>query len=110
MSGRIELSRVRCSRLRGVGTQSRRRRASFAVVALALATTACSIHPTVYECTFIIIIYLPALTHYVGVLFICFNVDHRLLWGGVTASDVADSLQFYTTFYNAPLAIKVRPL
>ena len=43
-----------------------------------------------------------------GVLFICFNVDHRTLWGTLTDEAVADATQFYTTFYNAPKAIKVR--
>jgi hypothetical protein len=46
----------------------------------------------------------------VGVLFICFNVDHRILWGsaGLTDEVVVDGFQFYATFYNAPPAIKVR--
>lgn len=41
-------------------------------------------------------------------LFICFNIDHVLLWGTLTDEVVADGFQFYTTFYNAPPAIKVR--
>ncbi|KAG6819972.1 hypothetical protein H0H93_006875 [Arthromyces matolae] len=40
------------------------------------------------------------------VLFICFNVDHRLLWGEVTKDAIDDGFQFYTTFFNAPPAIK----
>lgn len=43
-----------------------------------------------------------------GVLFICFNVDHRLLWGEVSEDVITDGFQFYTTFFNAPPAIKVR--
>jgi len=42
-----------------------------------------------------------------GVLFICFNVDHRMLWGEVSEDVIADGFQFYTTFFNAPPAIKV---
>lgn len=42
-----------------------------------------------------------------GVFFICFNVDHRILWGQLTEDVVADGFQFYTTFFNAPPAIKV---
>ncbi len=49
--------------------------------------------------------------NYSGVLFICFNVDQRVLWSGATedvAKDVVkDGFQFYTTFFNAPPAIKV---
>ncbi|KAG6868789.1 hypothetical protein C0993_010419 [Termitomyces sp. T159_Od127] len=41
-----------------------------------------------------------------GVLFICFNVDHRILWGQMTKDAVDDGFQFYTTFFNAPPAIK----
>ena len=42
-----------------------------------------------------------------GVFFICFNVDHRILWGEMTEDVVTDGFQFYTTFFNAPPAIKV---
>lgn len=45
---------------------------------------------------------------FLGVLFICFNIDYRVLWGGLTADTVEDGFQFYTTFFNAPPAIKVR--
>ncbi|KAL0573818.1 Protein csh3 [Marasmius crinis-equi] len=41
-----------------------------------------------------------------GILFICFNVDFRLLWGEVSSEDIKDGIQFYTTFYNSPPAIK----
>ncbi|KAJ7126611.1 Shr3 amino acid permease chaperone [Mycena crocata] len=43
---------------------------------------------------------------FLGVLFICFNIDHRVLWGGLDESTVQDGFQFYTTFFNAPPAIK----
>ncbi|KAJ7695151.1 Shr3 amino acid permease chaperone [Mycena rosella] len=43
---------------------------------------------------------------FLGVLFICFNVDHRVLWGGLTEDTIEDGFQFYTTFFNAPPAIK----
>jgi len=43
---------------------------------------------------------------FLGVLFICFNIDHRVIWGGVTEETVEDGFQFYTTFFNAPPAIK----
>ncbi|KAJ7918689.1 Shr3 amino acid permease chaperone [Mycena leptocephala] len=43
---------------------------------------------------------------FLGVLFICFNIDYRVLWGGLTADTVEDGFQFYTTFFNAPPAIK----
>jgi len=43
---------------------------------------------------------------FLGVLFICFNIDHRVLWGGLTDDTVEDGFQFYTTFFNAPPAIK----
>lgn len=47
---------------------------------------------------------------FTGVLFICFNVDYRVLFLPVTDETVADAFQFYTMFYNAPPAIKVRIL
>jgi hypothetical protein len=44
-----------------------------------------------------------------GVLFIAFNVDRRILYtnGTPNESDYADAVNFYKTFYEAPLAIKV---
>ena len=42
-----------------------------------------------------------------GVLFICFNIDHKLLFQTLTDKSIGDGFQFYTTFYNAPLAVKV---
>ena len=43
-----------------------------------------------------------------GVLFICLNVDHRILYGELTEDVIQDGIQFYTTFFNAPPAIKVK--
>ena len=43
-----------------------------------------------------------------GVLFICFNVDYRVLHTQLTDEVVGDAFQFYATFFNAPPAIKVR--
>ncbi|KAF7309595.1 hypothetical protein MIND_00330500 [Mycena indigotica] len=43
---------------------------------------------------------------FLGVLFICFSVDYRVLWGGLTEETIQDGFQFYTTFFNAPPAIK----
>ncbi|PPQ94630.1 hypothetical protein CVT25_009361 [Psilocybe cyanescens] len=37
---------------------------------------------------------------------VSFFLDHRLLWGELTEEVVADGFQFYTTFFNAPPAIK----
>lgn len=42
-----------------------------------------------------------------GVLFICMNVDYRLLWS-LDDQAVKDGFVFYTTFYHAPPAIRVR--
>ncbi|KXN89379.1 Secretory component protein SHR3 [Leucoagaricus sp. SymC.cos] len=51
---------------------------------------------------------LAPVSFFLGVQFICFNVDHRILWGsgGLTDEVVADGFQFYATFFNAPPAIK----
>ncbi|KAF8972614.1 Shr3 amino acid permease chaperone [Flammula alnicola] len=49
---------------------------------------------------------LAPVSFFLGVLFICFNVDHRLLWGEITEDVITDGFQFYTTFFNAPPAIK----
>jgi len=51
-------------------------------------------------------IVLGSVSFFLGVLFICFNVDHKLLWGELTEETVQDGMQFYTTFYGAPPAIK----
>ncbi|EAU90130.1 hypothetical protein CC1G_05668 [Coprinopsis cinerea okayama7 len=49
---------------------------------------------------------LAPVSFFLGVLFICFNIDHRLLWGEVTEKVVEDGFHFYRTFFNAPPAIK----
>jgi hypothetical protein len=50
---------------------------------------------------------LHLLTSNPGVLFICFNVDHRVLYTELSEEVINDGFQFYTTFFNAPPAIKV---
>ena len=42
-----------------------------------------------------------------GILFVCFTVDHKLLFGALTEQAVEDGFFFYTTFYNSPPVIKV---
>ncbi|KAF8633255.1 hypothetical protein AX15_001447 [Amanita polypyramis BW_CC] len=49
---------------------------------------------------------LVPVSFFLGVLFICFNVDHRLLWTKLTEESVNDGFQFYTTFFSSPPAIK----
>ncbi|KAF9256206.1 hypothetical protein L218DRAFT_936937 [Marasmius fiardii PR-910] len=49
---------------------------------------------------------LAPVSFFLGILFICFNVDWRLLWGDLSSKDVEDGYQFYTIFYNSPPAIK----
>ncbi|KAF8801266.1 hypothetical protein BYT27DRAFT_7115308 [Phlegmacium glaucopus] len=49
---------------------------------------------------------LAPVSFFLGVLFICSAVDYRLLWGKVTDEVINDGFQFYTTFFNAPPAIK----
>jgi len=51
---------------------------------------------------------LAAVSFFLGVLFIAFNVDRRILYSGSvpTEEDYVDAFKFYTTFYEAPLAIK----
>ncbi|KAI5121515.1 hypothetical protein M0805_006552 [Coniferiporia weirii] len=41
-----------------------------------------------------------------GTLFVCFSVDHKLLFGEVLEKSVEDGFFFYTTFYNSPPVIK----
>ncbi|KAJ6485962.1 Shr3 amino acid permease chaperone [Mycena sanguinolenta] len=43
---------------------------------------------------------------FLGVLFMCLNIDHRVLWVGLTEDTIQDGIQFYETFFNAPPAIK----
>jgi hypothetical protein len=42
------------------------------------------------------------------VLLACFSVDYRVLFEPLTEEIVQDGFQYYKTFYNAPLGIKVR--
>ncbi|KAH9852091.1 Shr3 amino acid permease chaperone [Lenzites betulinus] len=49
---------------------------------------------------------LSSVSFFLGVLFICLNVDYRLLFTPLTDGIVNDGLEFYTTFYNSPPAIK----
>ncbi|CAL1714864.1 unnamed protein product [Somion occarium] len=41
-----------------------------------------------------------------GILFICFTVDYRILFIPLTDEAVRDGFEFYTTFFNSPPAIK----
>ncbi|KAH8093736.1 Shr3 amino acid permease chaperone [Cristinia sonorae] len=43
---------------------------------------------------------------FLGVLFVCLTVDYRVLFSPLTEETVRDGLEFYTTFYHAPPAIK----
>ncbi|KAI0788831.1 Shr3 amino acid permease chaperone [Abortiporus biennis] len=43
---------------------------------------------------------------FLGVLFICMNVDSRILFMPFTEDAARDGLEFYTTFFNSPPAIK----
>ncbi|KAF8513488.1 Shr3 amino acid permease chaperone [Gautieria morchelliformis] len=49
---------------------------------------------------------LSSVSFFLGVLFICFNIDRTLLFQTLTDKSIADAFQFYTTFYDAPLAVK----
>ncbi|OJT09653.1 hypothetical protein TRAPUB_13906 [Trametes pubescens] len=49
---------------------------------------------------------LTSVSFFLGVLFICLNVDYRILFTPLTESVVRDGLEFYTMFYNSPPAIK----
>jgi hypothetical protein len=42
------------------------------------------------------------------VLLACFTIDYRVLFEPLTEEIVQDGFQYYKTFYNAPLGIKVR--
>jgi hypothetical protein len=48
------------------------------------------------------------LARHAGVLLACFTVDYRVLFEPLTEEIVQDGFQYYKTFYNAPLGIKVR--
>ncbi|KAG8804292.1 hypothetical protein FRC16_010621 [Serendipita sp. 398] len=45
-----------------------------------------------------------------GVLFISFNADYRVLYQPMTDKTIDDAVQFYTTFHNAPKAVLVRQI
>ncbi|CAE6435615.1 unnamed protein product [Rhizoctonia solani] len=50
---------------------------------------------------------LSSVSFFLGILFICFNVDHKVLYTApLTDKIVDDGFEFYTTFYNAPGAVK----
>ncbi|THV08243.1 hypothetical protein K435DRAFT_958844 [Dendrothele bispora CBS 962.96] len=49
---------------------------------------------------------LAPVSFFLGILFICFNIDHRLLWKDLTDEVTEDGIQFYSIFYNSPPAIK----
>lgn len=44
---------------------------------------------------------------FVGVLCMCFTIDHRILHLTITPEATQDATHFYTLFYNAPPGIKV---
>lgn len=44
---------------------------------------------------------------FTGILFVCFNIDHRILWLKLSDENVQAAYEFYETFYNAPPAVKV---
>ncbi|KAF8605863.1 Shr3 amino acid permease chaperone [Ceratobasidium sp. AG-I] len=50
---------------------------------------------------------LSSVSFFLGILFICFNVDHKVLYAApLTDKIVDDGFEFYTTFFNAPGAVK----
>lgn len=49
---------------------------------------------------------LAPVSFFLGFQLICLNVDHRVLWSELTEDVIRDGFQFYTTFFNAPPAIK----
>ncbi|KAB5594465.1 ER membrane protein SH3 [Ceratobasidium theobromae] len=50
---------------------------------------------------------LGSVSFFLGILFICFNVDHKVLYAApLTDKIVDDGFEFYTTFFNAPGAVK----
>ncbi|KAI0763763.1 Shr3 amino acid permease chaperone [Trametes elegans] len=49
---------------------------------------------------------LTSVSFFLGVLFICLNVDYRVLFTPPSERVVRDGIEFYTTFYNSPPAIK----
>jgi len=49
---------------------------------------------------------LASCSFFLGVLFICYFVDYRILHQELTEQTIEDGFQFYATFFNAPPAIK----
>ncbi|PCH44408.1 hypothetical protein WOLCODRAFT_138989 [Wolfiporia cocos MD-104 SS10] len=49
---------------------------------------------------------LASVSFFLGVLFICLGIDYRVLNQPLTDQVVQDGIEFYTTFYNSPPAIK----
>lgn len=49
---------------------------------------------------------LSAVSFFLGILFICLNVDYRVLFTPLTEDVIRDGLEFYSTFYQSPPAIK----
>ncbi|KAG9100890.1 hypothetical protein FRC06_003571 [Ceratobasidium sp. 370] len=50
---------------------------------------------------------LSSVSFFLGILFICFNVDHKILYSApLTDKIIDDGFEFYTTFFNAPGAVK----
>jgi len=49
---------------------------------------------------------LSAVCFSLGVLFICLNVDYRLLFQPLTEETIRDGSEFYSTFFHSPPAIK----
>jgi hypothetical protein len=49
---------------------------------------------------------LASVSFFLGVQFINFNVDHRVLFEQPTEETIQTAYQYYTTFFNAPLAVK----
>ncbi len=43
-----------------------------------------------------------------GVLFMCLNIDYRILWIDLTDENIESAYTFYATFRNAPAAVRVR--
>ena len=44
---------------------------------------------------------------FLGVVFMCFTLDYRILHLKITPEATEDATHFYTLFYNAPPAIRV---
>ncbi|THG97366.1 hypothetical protein EW026_g4619 [Hermanssonia centrifuga] len=49
---------------------------------------------------------LSSVCFFLGVLFICLNVDYRILFKPLTEEAVRDGMEFYKTFFHSPPAIK----